>query len=317
MNRRKFTQALTGTVGAFSLGSAKLRGQETHSVLKDVLPEDVLPHASFKLSVMLWTVFRDLPFEQRLQKVAEAGYHNVELVGEYEKWSEAQFRIANTARKTLGINFDCTAGIKHGVSVPDDREGVLTELRQALPIMERLDCPAMILLSGNRVPGMPRETQHQSCIETLKAAAGVIEGKSINGQPLRLLLETIDPEENPQYYLTEIAEALQVVASVNHPQVQLLYDFYHQQIAAGNLIANLEKSLPHLGLVHIADVPGRHLPGTGEINYDNIFRKLVELNYTGVVAMEFLPEGDPVAQLRSAREMAQRAGVDSLRKKTG
>jgi hydroxypyruvate isomerase len=313
MNRRTFTQALAGTVGALTLdGAAKLRGEESRFTNHDVQPQ-----VPFKISVMLWTVFRDLPFEQRLQKVAEAGYHNVELVGEYEKWSEAQFHIANTARKTLGINFDCTAGIKHGVSVPDDREGVLTELRQALPIMERLDCPAMILLSGNRVPGMPRETQHQSCIETLKAAAGVIEGKSINGQPLRLLLETIDPEENPQYYLTEIAEALQVVASVNHPQVQLLYDFYHQQIAAGNLISNLEKSFPHLGLVHIADVPGRHLPGTGEINYENIFRKLVDLNYTGVVAMEFLPEGDPVAQLRSAREMALRAGTDGLPKNAG
>lgn len=313
MNRRTFTQALAGTVGALTLdGAAKLRGEESRFTNHDVQPQ-----VPFKISVMLWTVFRDLPFEQRLQKVAEAGYRNVELVGEYEKWSEADFHRVNTARKTLGINFDCTAGIKHGVSVPDDREGVLTELRQALPIMEQLDCPAMILLSGNRVPGMPLETQHQSCIETLKAAAGVIEGKSINGQPLRLLLETIDPEENPQYYLTEIAEALQVVASVNHPQVQLLYDFYHQQIAAGNLISNLEKSLPHLGLVHIADVPGRHLPGTGEINYENIFRKLVDLNYTGVVAMEFLPEGDPVAQLRSAREMALRAGVDGLPKNAG
>ena len=310
MNRRTFTQALAGTVGALTLdGAAKLRGEESRFTNHDVQPQ-----VPFKISVMLWTVFRDLPFEQRLQKVAEAGYRNVELVGEYEKWSEADFHRVNSARKALGINFDCTAGIKHGVSVPDDREGVLTELRQALPIMEQLDCPAMILLSGNRVPGMPLETQHQSCIETLKAAAGVIEGKSINGQPLRLLLETIDPEENPQYYLTEIAEALQVVASVNHPQVQLLYDFYHQQIAAGNLISNLEKSFPHLGLVHIADVPGRHLPGTGEINYENIFRKLVDLNYTGVVAMEFLPEGDPVAQLRSAREMALRAGVDGLPK---
>lgn len=313
MNRRTFTQALAGTVGALTLdGAAKLRGEESRFTNNDVQPQ-----VPFKISVMLWTVFRDLPFEQRLQKVAEAGYRNVELVGEYEKWSEADFHRVNSARKALGINFDCTAGIKHGVSVPDDREGVLTELRQALPIMERLDCPSMILLSGNRVPGMPRETQHQSCIETLKAAAGVIEGKSINGQPLRLLLETIDPEENPQYYLTEIAEALQVVASVNHPQVQLLYDFYHQQIAAGNLISNLEKSFPHLGLVHIADVPGRHLPGTGEINYENIFRKLVDLNYTGVVAMEFLPEGDPVAQLRSAREMALRAGTDGLPKNAG
>src|SRR5580698_6364891 len=151
------------------------------------------------------------------------------------------------------------------------------------------------------------ETQHQSCIETLKAAAGLVEGRSINGQPVRLLLENIDPVENPRYYLTEIAEAFQIVESVNHPQVQLLYDVYHQQIAAGNLISNLEKSLPHLGLVHIADVPSRHLPGTGEINYENIYRKLVELNYTGVVAMEFLPEGDPVAQLRAAREMAEAA----------
>ena len=89
--------------------------------------------------------------------------------------------------------------------------------------------------------------------------------------------------------------------------MRLLYDLYHEQIAAGNLIEKLEKSLPHLGLVHVADVPGRHEPGTGEINYTNIFRKLAELNYTGMVAMEFHPSGDPVTQLRAAREMALRA----------
>jgi hydroxypyruvate isomerase len=68
--------------------------------------------------------------------------------------------------------------------------------------------------------------------------------------------------------------------------------------------------------VHIADVPGRHEPGTGEINYQNIFRKLAELNYTGVLAMEFHPSGDPVAQLRAAREMALRAGREPFEKKT-
>lgn len=142
-----------------------------------------------------------------------------------------------------------------------------------------------------------------------------MQGKSINGEPVRLLLETIDAAENPQYYLTQISEALEVVEAVGHPQVQLLYDFYHEQISAGNLIAKLEKSIPHLGLVHIADVPGRHEPGTGEINYQNIFRKLSELNYTGVVAMEFRPSGDPVTQLRAAREAALRAGSEGLRKK--
>ncbi len=269
----------------------------------------------FSLSVMLWTVFTDLPFERRLEKVAEAGYKNVELVGEYDNWTEEDFKRANAKRKELGINFDCTAGLKHGVSVPDDRQPLLDELRHVLPIMEQIACPNMILLSGDRIPGMPRDVQHRCCIETLKAAADLVQSKSIHGEPVRLLLETIDPEENPKYYLTEIAEALEIVQATGHPQVRLLYDLYHEQIAAGNLIEKLEKSLSHLGLVHVADVPGRHEPGTGEINYQNIFRKLAELNYTGVAAMEFHPSGDPVVQLRAARDMALRAGRAALSKK--
>ncbi len=312
MNRRKFAQTLAGTVvGACGLA-------QTSDLFAAKLPSTEkkdLSSAPFKLSVMLWTVFNDLPFEQRLEKVAEAGYRNVELVGEYDKWTEADFKRANAKRKELGITFDCTAGLKHGVSVPDQRGELLADLRRTLPIMEQIACPAIILLSGNRVPGMPREVQHQSCIDSLKAAAAVVEGKSINGQPVRLLLETIDPEENPQYYLTQIVEALEVVEAVDHPQVKLLYDFYHEQIAAGNLIAKLEKCIPHLALVHIADVPGRHEPGTGEINYENIFRKLAELNYTGMVAMEFHPSGDPVTQLRAARDMALRAGSNAFPKK--
>jgi len=72
----------------------------------------------FPLSVMLWTVFTELPFEQRLAKIAEAGYSNVELVGEYSKWSAADFARANAARKRLGIEFDATAGLAHGIANP-------------------------------------------------------------------------------------------------------------------------------------------------------------------------------------------------------
>jgi hydroxypyruvate isomerase len=311
MNRRLFTQAAAGTiVGALGL-QGPLRWADAKTRLA---PEDPGP-VPFKLSVMLWTVFKGLPFEQRLEKISEAGYKNVELVGEYEKWNDADFQRANAKRKELGIAFDCTAGLKHGVSVPDHREALLAELRTALVTMERIDCPSMILLSGNRVPQMAREIQHQCCIDTLKNAAAIVQGKKINGEPVRLLLETIDPEENPKYYLTSIAEALEIVVAVDHPQVQLLYDFFHEQIANGNLIEKLDKSMPHLGMVHIADVPGRHEPGTGEINYANIFQRLAELNYTGIAAMEFLPSGDPVAQLRAAREMALQAAREGTRKK--
>jgi hydroxypyruvate isomerase len=305
MNRRAFVQTVAGTVaGACGVGPvSNLVGEEPRLAANP--GETGVP---FKLSVMLWTVFTHLPFEQRLEKVAEAGYRNVELVGEYQEWTDADFRRVNAKRKQLGINFDCTAGLKHGVSIPDHRQPLLDELRHVLPIMEEIDCPNLILLSGDQVPEMPRAVQHQCCIDTLKAAADLVQGKSINGEPVRLLLETIDPEENSRYFLTRISEALEIVQATGHPQVRLLYDFYHEQIAAGNLIEKLEKSLPCLALVHVADVPGRHEPGTGEINYQNIFRKLSELNYTGMVAMEFHPSGDAISQLRAAREMAQRAG---------
>ena len=256
---------------------------------------------------MLWTVFRDLPFEQRLEKVAAAGYTNVELVGEYQKWNDADFGRAITARKRLGITFDCTAGVKHGLCDPSARDGLLAEIRATLPVMERLECPALILLSGNIVPGMTVEAQTQSCVDGLRAAAELFEGKRVNGEPMRLLLENIDPEENPKYFLTSVARGFEIVKAVGHPQVQFLYDFFHEQISEGNLIEKLEKNIEHVGLVHVADVPGRHAPGTGEINYQNIFRKLVELKYDRMVAMEFLPQGDVVEELRAARTSALKA----------
>ena len=251
---------------------------------------------------MLWTVFRDLPFEQRLEKVASAGYRNVELVGEYRNWSPAQFAGANAARRRLGISFDATAGLGHGFADLAARDTLLAELRQSLAVMETLECPAMIVLSGNVVPGLSREAQHQSCIEGLKRAAALVEGRRIAGKPVRLLLECIDPEENPKYFLTSAAEAIQVVRSVNHPQVQFLYDIFHEQIAEGNLIEKLQKHIDVIGLIHVADVPGRHDPGTGEINYANIYRKLFELNYQRGIAMEFLPLGDPVKALLQAKQ---------------
>jgi hydroxypyruvate isomerase len=260
--------------------------------------------APFGLSVMLWTILRDLPFEQRLEKVAQAGYTNVELVGEYEKWSEQDFDRANAKRKQLGITFDCTAGLHHSLCNPAERDSLIAEFRQTLPIMRKLDCPAMIFLTGNTVPGMSVQDQQQSCVDGLKAAAKLVAGERINGEPVRVLLENIDPEENPKYFLTSVAMGFEIVKAVNHPQVQFLYDFFHEQISEGNLIEKLEKNIQYVGLVHIADVPGRHQPGTGEINYKNIFRKLAELKYNRIAAMEFLPTGDPVAELRAARQFA-------------
>jgi hydroxypyruvate isomerase len=298
MNRRSFSRHLAGAVAGTGALSTAFAG----------MPRDDSSSAPYKLSVMLWTVFTKMPFEQRLEKVVEAGYSNVELIGEYQKWSEQEWKQAIQKSKELGITFDVTAGLAHGVANPHDRDALLADVRHELASMERLRCPALIVMSGNVVPGMPRAVQHASCIEGLKRAVTLVEGKQINGQPVRLLLENIDPEENPKYYMTSVAEGFEIVRAVNHPQVRLLYDFFHEQISEGNLIEKLEKNIDYTGLVHIADVPGRHIPGTGEINYDNIYRKLAELKYDRMVAMEFLPLHDGVVELHRAREQALRAG---------
>ena len=291
MNRREFARTAVAALGAAAIPSALSSAQPSGS--------NSLP---FNLSVMLWTVYKDLPFEQRLEKVAEAGYQAVELVKEFENWTDADFRRGNSKKRSLGITFDATAGVWTGTADPRARDKFVGDLKNFLPIAEKLECSAIIVLSGNRVEGLSHDAHHEACIEALKRGADLAAK-----QKAALLLENIDQEENPKYYLTSVAEGFEIIRKVNHPNVKFLYDFYHEQIAEGNLIEKLEKNIDLVGLVHIADVPGRHEPGTGEINYANIFRKLAQLKYDRYAAMEFEPAGDPVAALRSARELVTRS----------
>jgi hydroxypyruvate isomerase len=259
--------------------------------------------APFPLSVMLWTIFNDQPFERRLERVASAGFHAIELVAEYKDWTKEDYAAARRKKRELGVDFDATAGVWHTLADPGHREPFLKSVRDFIPTMRELECSRLILQTGNKVPGLSQDEMRANCIETLKRGGDIAAENDIE-----LLVENIDPEENPKYFLTSSAEGFEIMRSAGNPHVKFLYDFFHEQIAEGNLIAKLEKNIELVGLVHIADVPGRHEPGAGEINYANIFRKLGELNYRRYVAMEFRPTGDPVVALRAAREMASKYG---------
>src|SRR5205807_6956661 len=165
MNRREFARTAVAALGAAAIPSALSSAQPSGS--------NSLP---FNLSVMLWTVYRDLPFEQRLEKVAEAGYQAVELVDEYKSWSTEEFRRVSLKVRSLNIVFDTIAQVKSGIADPGGREAFLSDMNTLLPIAEKLECPAIIVLSGNRVEGLSHDAQHQSCVETLKRA-GDIAGK--------------------------------------------------------------------------------------------------------------------------------------------
>lgn len=305
MRRREFVVACTAAATAaalpapaisrFALGEAHVLGEEGSG-------------APFRLSVMLWTVYDKLPFEQRLEKVAEAGFRSIELVLEYKDWRKEQYASARRKRHELNIGVDGIAGVWHSLADPADREATLKAISDFVPTLQEFECNSLIMQTGNKVPGLTQTQMHAECVETLKRAADIAARNNFE-----LLIENIDPEENPKYFLMSSAEGFDIVRGVGNPRVKFLYDFFHEQIAEGNLIAKLEKNLSCVGLVHVADVPGRHEPGTGEINYASIFRKLGQLNYTRYVAMEFKPTGDTVTTLRAAREMAERYGAEGRR----
>src|SRR2546430_4091331 len=167
------------------------------------------------------------------KKKAEAGYGAVELVDEFLKWSDEDFRRMNNKKRSLGITFDATAGVWKGIADPAGRDAFLTDLQNFFPIAHKLECPAVIVLSGNRVDGVSRDAHHEACIEALKRAADLAAKQNVT-----LLLENIDQEENPKYYQTSVAEGFEIIRNVDNPHVKFLYDFFHEQISEGNLIKN-------------------------------------------------------------------------------
>jgi hydroxypyruvate isomerase len=265
------------------------------------VPAPPAPDGRDLFSVMLWTVERNSPFDQRIAKVADAGYHAVELVHEYKDWAPADFARARQQFQHLNIVVDASSGIDASLCDASQRDLLLQQIRAQLKVLSELQCSQLILLTGDVVPNLSREQMRANCVEGLKRAADVCASQNV-----QILLENIDPEENPKYFLTSVAEGFQIIREVNHPRVRFLYDFFHEQISEGNLIEKLQKNLDLVGLVHVADVPGRHAPGTGEINYANIFRTLGRLGYSHYIAMEFLPTGDVVSELRTAREFAEK-----------
>jgi hydroxypyruvate isomerase len=256
--------------------------------------------ASTQFSVMIWTLNKLGTFEENLERVAQAGYHHVELVGEFKKWSEDDYRRILARMETLKISVDATSGVSSGFADPAGGDAFLAALKGLIPAAKRLECKQIILLSGKRIDGAPAGSQHTASIEALKRAADVL-----NSAGLVAVIEPIDRIENPTIYLDGVTEAFEIVKAVDSPNVKVLYDVYHEQREFGNLIEKFDAHIDQVGLIHIADVPGRHEPGTGEINYLNIYRKLAQLGYKGTIAMEFYPTGDIVETLRRARDQAR------------
>jgi len=255
-----------------------------------------------RFSFMLWALEKRAPLERCLDSVSEAGFQGVELVGEFQKWSPAESRAMMARMRELTLVFDAMSGVRAGFAVPDQTGAFRTQFAQQMKAAIELECRKIILLSGDRVVGLGDEVQRQMSVNNLKWAAEEAAKEQID-----IVIEPIDLLENPATYLSSVTNGFDIVRAVNSPSVKVLYDFYHEQRSFGNLIEKLENNIDLVGLVHIADVPGRHEPGTGEIDYGSIYRTLAKFNYGHWIAMEYYPTGEPVASLKKARSEARRA----------
>ncbi len=287
MNRREFGW-LAG-FAAFSRAYRPLGAQQKQA-------------GNVRFSVMLWTIEKLAPFDRGLEMVAQAGYQGVELVGEFHAWPAEERARTLTGIRSLGLVVDAMSGVKVGFAVPQESDAFRAQFVEHLASARELACERVILLSGNRVEGAGAGVQRQTAIDNLTWAA-----RQAASEKIEVLIEPIDLLEKPSIFLSSVTEGFELARAVNAPNLRVLYDLYHEQRSYGNLLEKLEKNIDLVGLIHVADVPGRHEPGTGEIDYEMVYRTLGRLGYKHWIAMEFYPTGETVASLTRARVEAQRA----------
>jgi hydroxypyruvate isomerase len=255
-----------------------------------------------KFSIMLWTLPKGLTFEQQIELAHRAGFNGVEVGKEYETWTPEEWKKNLAKQHALGIAVDSAVPGRNPLADHSKRQALHDDLMKAVPGAKELGCKQFIYTAYTRVPGQSPEEKKAAIVDSLKYAADLLEKEQIE-----IVLEPIDLLEYPKEAVPSVAEAFEITRAVGSPRVKVLYDFYHEQKQAGNLIEKLEKNIDQVGLVHIADVPGRHEPGTGEVNYDNIYRKLAELHYDRYICMEFMSRNDPETTLKNARLEAIKA----------
>ena len=239
-----------------------------------------------KFSVCIEMIFREegVSYEERVAKVAATGAPAIEFWGPQGKDIDS---IADAAM-AHDLAVAAFSGSPQPIVQADVKDAFVADTKEAIQLANTLNCPGCLKTTGQALEGVDRAAQHKAIVECLCAVVPLLEDAG-----LKLYLEPLNTiVDHKGYYLETSAEGFEILREVNSRAVQLLYDIYHQQITEGNIIQTIEENIDLIGHFHMADVPGRHEPGTGELNYENIFKRIDALGYEGYVGMEFKPTGD-------------------------
>ena len=253
----------------------------------------------FRLAVSAEMVFLDLPFTERVRRIAELGF-------EVEIWDWTTKDLQALTR--TGARFSSMTGYVRGtLADPDGAEELLRSAEQSLQVAERLDCPRLNVhgtgLDDQGLPVVASETVTPAM--WLQAARTLTRLAELGERAGRVFtLENLNTAvDHPGTPFAKAADTLALVEAVGSPHLRMNLDLYHAQIGEGNLIQLVERALPVIAEIQVADVPGRCEPGTGEINYLAIAEALAGIGYRGTVGLEAWASGDDelaLSRFRSA-----------------
>jgi hydroxypyruvate isomerase len=252
-----------------------------------------------RLAANLSTMFSELPFLERFAAAAAAGFTAVECQFPYE----AEPRDVAARLHASGLQwvlFNAPPGItgERGIaSLPGRERDFDAGVELAAAYAEAGNCRRVHVMAGLLPPGADR-ARHLDCyVEAIGRAADRLAAIGAT-----VLLEPINTRVDvPGYLLDSTALAEECMARAARPNIRLQYDVYHMQIMQGDLLRSIQRLLPVIGHIQIADNPGRHEPGTGEIAFERLLPAIEALGYSGHIGCEYLPAAGTMAGLGWAR----------------
>ena len=255
-----------------------------------------------RLAANLSTMFTEVPLRQRWAAAAAAGFAGVECQVPYAvPAAEIAAGLRDLRLQQVLINTPPgeQAGDRGLAGQPQRLAEFRAGLQQAVDYAVAIACPRIHVMAGLRPPHCPVELAMDQFVSNLVEAAQLCAPHGITA-----LIEPINTRVDvPGYLLHSTADALECLRRAAQPNLRLQYDVYHMQIMEGDLLRSLTRLLPHIGHIQIADNPGRHEPGSGEINYSFLLPQLDALGYDGWVGCEYQPSTTTQASLGWAREL--------------
>lgn len=249
-----------------------------------------------RLTGYLDMLFEDGSFPERVDRVADAGLDGIEAFG----FGLDHDAIARRAAER-GLEWVYLSGPRPDLTDPDSHEAAVESIEDSLDLAAEHGIHNLNVKPGVVQEGLDEAIQHESVLEVFRATAPLAEELGVT-----LLIEPLNTRvDHPGQFITTAAEGAEIVRAVDSPNVRLLFDFYHEQIMHGDVIRSFREHVDVVGHVHVADNPGRHQPGTGEINYGNVFEAVAGSDYEGFVGCEFAPtEGsDPERVMREVADL--------------